>query len=210
MVQDDHRRAGQAAAAQARLLMKRPLQFGRLELSTGHLCSAETWRARTIATGGFRVLNEEVIALKGISEQMIAAVAAREQNELKRREVAYRGHAASPHISGKTIILVDDGIATGSTTRAAIAALGQQCPSKLVAAVPTAPPLSCDALRQTSNPNIPIIKRWSRPTVAPTNQMDPEIPLSQAEEEKSPARVRKTLNAAFDPSEKLIRSCSLF
>jgi hypothetical protein len=55
-----------------------------------------------------------------------------------------------------------------------------------------------------------IIKRWSRPTVAPTNQMDPEIPLSQAEEEKSPARVRKTLNAAFDPSEKLIRSCSLF
>ena len=72
-----------------------------------------------IATGGFRVLNEEVIALKGISEQMIAAVAAREQNELKRREEAYRGHAASPHISGKTIILVDDGIATGSTMRAA-------------------------------------------------------------------------------------------
>jgi hypothetical protein len=63
---------------------------------------------------------------------------------------------------------------------------------------------------QTRNPNIPTVKRWSRPTVAPTNQMDPEIPLSQAEEEKSPARVRKTLNAAFDPSEKLIRSCSLF
>jgi putative phosphoribosyl transferase len=51
-----------------------------------------------IATGGPRVLNEEVIALKEISEQMIAPVAAREQNELKRREEAYRGHAASPHI----------------------------------------------------------------------------------------------------------------
>jgi putative phosphoribosyl transferase len=104
-----------------------------------------------IATGGFRVLNEEVIALEGISEQMIAAVAAREQNELKRREVAYRGHAASPYVSGKTIILVDDGIATGSTMRAAIAALGQQCPSKLVVAVPTAPPLSCDELRRAAD-----------------------------------------------------------
>jgi putative phosphoribosyl transferase len=103
-----------------------------------------------IAMGGFRVLNEEVIALEGISEQMIAAAAAREQNELKRRGVAYRGHAAPPHISGKTIVLVDDGIATGSTMRAAIVALRQQCASKLVVAVPTAPPLSCDELRSRS------------------------------------------------------------
>jgi len=111
-----------------------------------------------IATGGFRVLNEEVIALEGISEQMIAAVAAREENELKRREVAYRGHAAPPRVSGKTSILVDDGIATGSTMRAAIAALRQQCPSKLVVAVPTAPPLSCIELRRMVDEVVVVMK----------------------------------------------------
>jgi predicted phosphoribosyltransferase len=104
-----------------------------------------------IATGGFRVLNEEVIGLEGIADQVIAAVAAREQNELRRRELVYRGHAAPPHVSGKTIILVDDGIATGSTMRAAIAALRQQCPSRLVVAVPTAPSSSCDELRRAAD-----------------------------------------------------------
>ena len=100
-----------------------------------------------IATGGVRVLNEEVIRQARISDQLIEAVTAREQSELRRRELAYRGHATPPQISGKTIILVDDGIATGSTMRAAIAALRQQCPSKLVIAVPTAPLSSCDELR---------------------------------------------------------------
>jgi putative phosphoribosyl transferase len=83
--------------------------------------------------------------IKNIHRQRVPHVV----NELKQREVAYR--AASPHVSGKTIILVDDGIATGSTMRAAIAALGQQCPSKLVVAVPTAPPLSCDELRRAAD-----------------------------------------------------------
>jgi putative phosphoribosyl transferase len=100
-----------------------------------------------IATGGVRVLNEEIIGHAGISAQVIEAVSAREQDELRRRELAYRGHAPPPRISGKTIILVDDGIATGSTMRAAIAALRQQCPSKLVIAVPTAAPSSGDELR---------------------------------------------------------------
>jgi predicted phosphoribosyltransferase len=100
-----------------------------------------------IATGGVRVLNEEVIGRTGISDQVIEAVSAREQDELRRRELAYRGHAPPPQVSGKTIILVDDGIATGSTMRAAIAALRQQCPSKLVIAVPTAAPSSGDELR---------------------------------------------------------------
>jgi putative phosphoribosyl transferase len=100
-----------------------------------------------IATGGVRVLNEEVIGQTGISDQVIEAVSAREQDELRRRELAYRGHASLSQVSGKTIILVDDGIATGSTMGAAIVALRQQCPSKLVIAVPTAAPSSVDELR---------------------------------------------------------------
>src|ERR1700757_1555860 len=80
----------------------------------------EEFAMGAIATGGVRVLNEEVIGHMGISAQVIEAVSAREQDELRRRELAYRGQAPPPRISGKTIILVDDGIATGSTMRAAI------------------------------------------------------------------------------------------
>ena len=101
-----------------------------------------------IATGGVRVLNEEVISQCGISDHDFEAISTREQSELRRRERAYRGDAAPPQISGHRIILVDDGIATGSTMRAAIAALRQQSPSKVVIAVPTAPLSSCDELRK--------------------------------------------------------------
>jgi putative phosphoribosyl transferase len=111
-----------------------------------------------IATGGFRVLNKEVIGRNGISDQMIAAVAAREQNELERRDLAYRGHAAPLNVAGKTIILVDDGIATGSTMRVAIAALRQKCPSKLVVAVPTSPSLSCAELRRVADEVVVVTK----------------------------------------------------
>jgi putative phosphoribosyl transferase len=99
-----------------------------------------------IATGGIRVLNEDVIARARISDEVIEVVSAMEQNELKRRELVYRGHVTPPQVGGKTVILVDDGIATGSTMRAAIAALRQQCPFKLVVAVPTAPPSSAHDL----------------------------------------------------------------
>jgi len=79
-----------------------------------------------IATGGVRVLNEEVIDQCDILDHDIEAVSAREHSELRRREGAHRGDAAPPQISGHIIILVDDGIATGSTMRAAVAALRQQ------------------------------------------------------------------------------------
>ena len=111
-----------------------------------------------IATGGVRVLNEEVIGQTGTSAQVIEAVSAREQDELRRRELAYRGHAPPPQVNGKTIILVDDGIATGSTMRAAIAALRQQCPSKLVIAVPTAPPSSGDELRTIADEVVAVMR----------------------------------------------------
>ena len=104
-----------------------------------------------IATGGVRVLNEEVISQCGISDHDIEAVSAREQSELRRRERAYRGDAAPPQISGQTIILIDDGIATGSTMRAAVAALRQQGLLKVVIAVPTAPVSSCGELRKCAD-----------------------------------------------------------
>jgi predicted phosphoribosyltransferase len=100
-----------------------------------------------IANGGVRVLNQEVISRAGITDQVIEAVTARELKELRRRELAYRGDTAAPQISGKTIILVDNGIATGSTMRAAIAALRQQGSSNLVIAVPTASLSSWHELR---------------------------------------------------------------
>jgi putative phosphoribosyl transferase len=100
-----------------------------------------------IATGGVRVLNEHIVQELGISQETIDAVAAEEERELRRRELAYRGHGASPEIAGKTVILVDDGIATGSTMRAAVQALRQQHPARLVVAVPTAAPSSCREIR---------------------------------------------------------------
>lgn len=101
-----------------------------------------------IATGGVRVLNEEVVQGLGISQLTIDAVAAEELKELGRRELAYRGHDASPAIRAKTVILVDDGIATGSTMRAAIKALLKQQPARLVVAVPTAAALSCREIKE--------------------------------------------------------------
>jgi putative phosphoribosyl transferase len=96
-----------------------------------------------IASGGARVLNESLVSSLRIPESAIAAAAEEEEEELRRRELAYRGHRGAPKVHGKTIILVDDGIATGSTMRAAIQALKRQHPARLVIAVPTAAASSC-------------------------------------------------------------------
>jgi putative phosphoribosyl transferase len=82
-----------------------------------------------IATGGVRVLNEEVVVGLGIPIEVIDAVTAEEKQELKRRELAYRGSYSEPEMRGKTVILIDDGIATGSTVRAAVCALNAQHPA---------------------------------------------------------------------------------
>ena len=100
-----------------------------------------------IATGGVLVLNQEVVQGIGISPLTIGATVAEEQKELARRELAYRGHARSPSIKGQTVILVDDGIATGSTMLAAVRALRKQQPARLVVAVPTAALSSYDKLK---------------------------------------------------------------
>jgi putative phosphoribosyl transferase len=101
-----------------------------------------------ITSGGVRVLNDRVVQAFGISESEIDSVAAKEQEELERRERLYRGRRAAPAIRNRTVILVDDGIATGTTIRVAIAALKTQSPSRLVVAVPVAPLSTCEELRE--------------------------------------------------------------
>jgi putative phosphoribosyl transferase len=100
-----------------------------------------------IASGGVSVLNEDVIHYLRLPIEVIDAVAAKEQRELERRELVYRGERAEPEIRGQTILLVDDGLATGSTMRAAVAALRQQQPAQIVVAVPIAAPETCDEFR---------------------------------------------------------------
>jgi putative phosphoribosyl transferase len=101
-----------------------------------------------IATGGVRVLNDAVIRSTPISQEIIDLVTEKERIELGRRELAYRGHHGPPAVRGITVILVDDGIATGSTMLAAVAALKQQGPARIVVGVPAAPTECCDELRQ--------------------------------------------------------------
>lgn len=93
-----------------------------------------------IASGGVRVLNEPVVRAEGITEAMIENAAARELRELRRRETVYRGRPGAPEVAGKTVLVVDDGIATGATLQAAARALRQQAPDRLVVAVPVAAP----------------------------------------------------------------------
>jgi putative phosphoribosyl transferase len=100
-----------------------------------------------IASGGVRVLNDDVIRMINIPDSVIDAVTAREQRELERRERLYRGSRPVPSLRGRTIILVDDGIATGATIRAAIALVRQQQPAAVVVATPVAPPSTCDELQ---------------------------------------------------------------
>jgi putative phosphoribosyl transferase len=100
-----------------------------------------------IATGGVRVLNEETLSYLRIPGEVIDAVAADELRELERRERVYRGDRPPPDVKGKTVILVDDGLATGSTMRAAAAALRQQQPARIVVAVPVSAVQTCDEYR---------------------------------------------------------------
>lgn len=91
-----------------------------------------------IASGGVRVLNPDVVDSLAIPEDVLERVAASEEAELERRDRAYRGNRPPPDVRGRVVILVDDGIATGSTVRAALRVLRAQAPARLVVAVPTA------------------------------------------------------------------------
>src|SRR4051794_6259739 len=100
-----------------------------------------------IASGGTRVLNQQLIDSLNLPRETIEAVASRELQELQRRERAYRGDRSPPDLTGRTVILVDDGLATGSTMLAAIHAVRRDDPARVVVAVPVAAPEVCDALR---------------------------------------------------------------
>src|SRR5215208_1430922 len=100
-----------------------------------------------IASGGVRVLNDYVVEYLSIPAGVIDSVAADELQELERRERVYRDNRPEPEILGKTVILVDDGLATGSTMQAAATALRQQNPARIVVGVPVSAPETCDEYR---------------------------------------------------------------
>jgi putative phosphoribosyl transferase len=100
-----------------------------------------------IATGGTVVLNDDIVQQLGIADRLIEAVAEREARELERRERLYRDSRPAPDVRGKTVILVDDGLATGSTVRAAVQALRRQQPARIVVAVPVASQQTCAEFR---------------------------------------------------------------
>lgn len=104
-----------------------------------------------IASGGVRLLDESLIHRAGVTEEEVQKVIAAEQLELQRRETQYRGDRPQAAVAGRTVILVDDGLATGSSMRVAISALRQEKPARIVVAVPIAPPSTCEMLRSEAD-----------------------------------------------------------
>jgi predicted phosphoribosyltransferase len=97
-----------------------------------------------IASGGVVVINDEVVDALRIPWDMVEAEIARERMELSRRELLYRGNRPPLDVAGLTVLLIDDGLATGSTMRAAVRALRRKQPAKIIVAVPTAAPAICE------------------------------------------------------------------
>ncbi|HEX9483011.1 MAG TPA: phosphoribosyltransferase [Gemmatimonadaceae bacterium] len=104
-----------------------------------------------IASGGVRILDRDLIRLARVPAAEVERVTAREMAELARRERLYRDGRSLPDPRGKTVILVDDGLATGSTMRAAVEALRLEGPSRIIVAVPVAAAETCNALRQVAD-----------------------------------------------------------
>jgi predicted phosphoribosyltransferase len=104
-----------------------------------------------IASGGVRVLNQAVIRALGLGQEEIDEVIRREEQELQRREEQFRGERPPLDLKGKTVILVDDGLATGATMWAAITGVRQLQPAKIVMAVPVADPSGCESFRQIAD-----------------------------------------------------------
>ena len=114
----------------------------------------EELAAGAIASGGVRVLNEDVMRAIPYADEAIEAVTAKETAELERREQIYRQGRPPPELRGRIVILVDDGLATGSTMRAAVKALRQSGAAKIVVAVPVGPPDTCRELEQQADETI--------------------------------------------------------
>ena len=111
----------------------------------------EELAAGAIASGGVRVLNDQVVRAIPYATEALEAVTARETAELERREQIYREGRSAPELRDKTVIMVDDGLATGATMRAAVKALRERAVAKIVVAVPVGPPDTCEELARDAD-----------------------------------------------------------
>jgi predicted phosphoribosyltransferase len=107
----------------------------------------EEYAMGAIAAGGVRVMNDAVVRALGITEGQVERVALQEERELQRRARAFRGRRPPLSVAGKTVIVVDDGLATGASMRAAVHALRVLDPARIVVAVPVGSPQACEAFR---------------------------------------------------------------
>jgi len=138
-------RGGVPVAYEVALALNAPLDIflvrklglpGREELAIG-----------AIASGGIRVLNEDIIRVLGVPEEVINIAARNELQELQRREHNYRGDRPAPELHERKVILIDDGLATGASMRAAVVGVRAQHPARIVIAVPAAAPELCNAFQ---------------------------------------------------------------
>lgn len=165
-----------------------------------------------IASGGVRVLNDDVVKAYGIAPQTIDRVAAYEQVELTRRERLYRGDAPLPDVRGRIVILVDDGIATGSTMRAAIKVLRQQQVGRIVVAVPVAAATTCAEMRPLVDDLVCVltpkfllgIGQWYD-DFSQTSDDEVRKLLEQARQERDPSGAAPMNAGASYSSEKLVQ-----
>lgn len=135
-----------------------------------------------IATGGVRMLNNEVVRALNITREEIESVAAEEQKELGRRERAYRGSRPAPDVRGRTVILVDDGIATGMTMRAAIAALRKLGPARIVVAVAVGPRSTFDDLKTEADDVVSVLSPEVFHAVSPWYEHFPQLTNGEVHE----------------------------
>ncbi len=141
-----------------------------------------------IASGGIEVLNPRVLQGLRIPERLVRQAAREEYRELQRRESAYRGDRPPPRVEGRTVILVDDGLATGSTMKAAVEAVKSLHPARLVVAVPVAPP---DTVRQLESQVDQVVALLTPAGFAAVGQW--YLDFSQTSDEE----VRELLQAAW-------------
>jgi putative phosphoribosyl transferase len=107
-----------------------------------------------IAAGGIRVVDWETVAVLGVSRVELDRVIQKEEQELGRRERLYHGEVPRPDLSGKIVIVVDDGLATGATMRVVVTALRERSPARVVVAVPIAAPDTCQSLREVADETV--------------------------------------------------------
>jgi putative phosphoribosyl transferase len=153
-----------------------------------------------IASGGMRLLNDEIVHALAIPNEQIEAVVARERQEIERRERTYRSDRPPFDVRGKTVILVDDGVATGATLRAAIAALRARAPAKLIVAVGVAPPETCETLEAEVDELVCLLKPdpfWAVglwfADFAPTTDEEVRTLLAQADDLLRTAKGEQTM-----------------